>query len=223
MFDLLELDGARPAQEPLQRRKARPAQRCSTGAPDAIRYSEHVVGARRARCSSRPAAAGLEGIVSKRADTPYVSQAAPRLAQGQVPATRSSSSAASAPSDKKARRSPRCCSASSRRQDCTIAGASAPASTPRRSTIWAASSTGCDRKTSPFVDAAARHRPRRALGRAASSSPRLPSPSARRDGVLRHPAFLGLREDKPAQDVHAPTVTPVTDHAMPRPTTPASS
>ena len=48
---------------------------------------------------------------------------------------------------------------------------------------------------------AARRRARRRTGSSPSWSPRSPSPNSPRDGMLRHPSFIALREDKPAKEV----------------------
>ena len=69
-FDLLELDGEDVARLPLLERKARLAA-ILTDPPDGIAYSEHADGDgeafRKAACHH-----GLEGIVSKRTDRPYM-------------------------------------------------------------------------------------------------------------------------------------------------------
>jgi bifunctional non-homologous end joining protein LigD len=68
-FDLLQLDGADLRSEPLTARK----QKLSTliaGKAGTIRYSEHIVG-QGERLLHRFCEAGLEGVVSKRAASPY--------------------------------------------------------------------------------------------------------------------------------------------------------
>jgi bifunctional non-homologous end joining protein LigD len=69
-FDLLELDGEDLREQPLETRKARLARltRKSVG----LQYSEHLEGDG-ALIFEQVCARGLEGIVSKRRDRPYIS------------------------------------------------------------------------------------------------------------------------------------------------------
>ena len=75
VFDILELDGRDLRDEPLTRRKEI-LRKLLQGAPDAIRYSEDVVG-HGDKVLAQACRLGLEGIVSKQADKPYVSRRAP--------------------------------------------------------------------------------------------------------------------------------------------------
>ncbi|MCZ7596472.1 MAG: hypothetical protein M5U16_17550 [Hyphomicrobium sp.] len=72
VFDILELDGRDLRGEPLKRRKEI-LRRLLQGAPDAIRYSEDVAG-HGDEVLAHACRMGLEGIVSKQADKPYVSR-----------------------------------------------------------------------------------------------------------------------------------------------------
>jgi bifunctional non-homologous end joining protein LigD len=69
-FDLLELNGADLTARPLTERKARLAEVIGKGSAR-IRYSDHIVG-RGEELFTRFCEAGLEGVVSKRSDAPYV-------------------------------------------------------------------------------------------------------------------------------------------------------
>lgn len=71
VFDLLAEGGEDLRARPLEERKARLAALVA-GAPAAIRYSEHVVGGG-ARFFEAACRSGLEGVVSKRRDAPYLS------------------------------------------------------------------------------------------------------------------------------------------------------
>jgi len=71
-FDLLHLDGYDLTETPLADRKEALRRLFNAKTPKAIRYSEHVEGHGR-RMLSEACRLGLEGIVSKRADRPYVS------------------------------------------------------------------------------------------------------------------------------------------------------
>ena len=188
---------------PLVERKAL-LERLLEGAPPAIRYGEHVT-EDGAKFFAAACKLGLEGIVAKRAADPYRAGTHAQLAQDQVPASgRSSSSSASPTPAARARRSARC---SSRR--------ATSASAPLR--YAGKVGTGFDERTlevAARTPAAARapHAARRArvgarrwraacTGSSRSSSPRSPTPSGPSDGRLRHPIFVGLREDKPAAEI----------------------
>jgi bifunctional non-homologous end joining protein LigD len=73
VFDLLALDGEDLAPLPLDQRKARLAALVASarGAPGLIRYSDHVIGEGEA-FFALACRRGLEGIVSKRRDKPYL-------------------------------------------------------------------------------------------------------------------------------------------------------
>jgi bifunctional non-homologous end joining protein LigD len=69
VFDLLAADGEDLRKLPLRERKARLAARLKKGDP-AVRFSDHVAG-RGAEFHARACRLGLEGIISKRAAAPY--------------------------------------------------------------------------------------------------------------------------------------------------------
>ena len=69
-FDLLELDGEDLTRMPLRARKQRLAKLLGKSKKGTIRYSEHVEG-QGEQLLQRFCAAGLEGVISKRADAPY--------------------------------------------------------------------------------------------------------------------------------------------------------
>ncbi|WP_242395757.1 DNA ligase D [Anaeromyxobacter oryzisoli] len=70
VFDLLELDGASLAARPLLERKAALERLLGDGC-GVVQYAPHVVAADGAATLRAACRAGLEGIVSKRADAPY--------------------------------------------------------------------------------------------------------------------------------------------------------
>jgi bifunctional non-homologous end joining protein LigD len=69
-FDLLFLDGVDLRQRKLEERKAALAAILRKGLPGVLRYTDHIVGNGPA-FFEKAAAAGLEGIISKRRDEPY--------------------------------------------------------------------------------------------------------------------------------------------------------
>ncbi|NMN06736.1 MULTISPECIES: DNA ligase D [unclassified Novosphingobium] len=70
-FDLLELDGEDLTQLPLTERKARLARILPKGAKSRLRYSDHIAG-NGEKLLNQFCAAGLEGVISKKADGRYV-------------------------------------------------------------------------------------------------------------------------------------------------------
>ncbi|MBC7977524.1 MAG: DNA ligase D, partial [Myxococcales bacterium] len=71
VFDLLALDGEDLKPLPLETRKARLAALVEATPPGVIRYSDHVAGSGRA-FFALACRTGLEGIISKRRDKPYL-------------------------------------------------------------------------------------------------------------------------------------------------------
>jgi ATP-dependent DNA ligase len=69
-FDLLHLDGEELARLPLLERKGR-LEALLSGAPSVIRFSSHVVG-NSAEVSELGSKLGVEGMVSKQVDRPYM-------------------------------------------------------------------------------------------------------------------------------------------------------
>jgi bifunctional non-homologous end joining protein LigD len=71
VFDLLELDGEDIAKLPLEKRKERLAKLIGKKQDGVIRYSDHVVG-QGGQFFKLACKRGLEGIISKRRDKPYL-------------------------------------------------------------------------------------------------------------------------------------------------------
>jgi bifunctional non-homologous end joining protein LigD len=71
VFDLLALDGDDLTALPLEARKARLAALVQTQAPGVVKYSDHVLGSGR-EFFALACQRGLEGIISKRRDKPYL-------------------------------------------------------------------------------------------------------------------------------------------------------
>ncbi len=199
-FDLLFLDGADLRPRPLVERKARLA-RLLKGRRGRLRYSEHfdVPGK---RVYDRACRLGLEGIVAKQKDAPYTSGRGSAWLKVKCVA----------------------------RQELVIGGYTDPEGAraefgslllgvhDRDGHLRYAGrvGTGFDRATLERLGA----RLRRLERRASPFAPDGPRPPARgahwvkpelvaevaftewtRDGLLRHPAFQGLREDKPAAEI----------------------
>jgi bifunctional non-homologous end joining protein LigD len=203
-FDLLELDGQDLTQLPLTERKAKLAALIGDG-HGRIRYSDHIVGNGEKLLSSF-CNAGLEGVISKRADARYSG-------------SRSGSWVKT-----------KCI----RRQEFVVVGWT-PSDKQRgfRSLLLGVNENGKLRyagkagtgfsgdeierlmelmapleRTEPTVEA-----PRAAVRGAHWIAPKLVAEIAyiefTDEGVLRHPSYLGLREDKKPEAVVLETATPV--------------
>ena len=70
-FDLLHLDGRDLTRLPLVERKELLRSILERSSQDALRYSDHIAG-RGADMFETSCSKGLEGIISKRADAPYM-------------------------------------------------------------------------------------------------------------------------------------------------------
>ena len=70
MFDLLSLDGKDWRKKPLRERRARLAKLMAKGVPDWLVYADYVEGSG-PEFFAQACALGLEGIMSKRADSLY--------------------------------------------------------------------------------------------------------------------------------------------------------
>ncbi len=203
VFDILELDGRDLRDEPLKRRKEI-LRRVLKGAPAAIRYSEDVEG-QGDRVLAQACRLGLEGIVSKEADKPYLSRRTHSWLKCKCTGNEEFVIGGFRKSDKKGRPFAS-----------LLVGEFVDGKLHYRGRVG----TGFDvatmddlsarfaklaRKTSPFVNVP------RAIGRDVGwVEPRLVAQIAfterTNDGILRHPAYLGLRGDKPAKEVQAQAV-----------------
>jgi bifunctional non-homologous end joining protein LigD len=200
-FDLLELDGEDLAGLPLIERKRKLAALLND-APDVILYSDHIIGDGR-EILGQTCRMGLEGIVSKRADKSYISRRTPGWIKSKCSGRDEFVIGGWRPSTKK-----------ERLFSSLLLGEFEDGKLRYRGRVG----TGFDeaglaeiarklralaRKTSPFADAS-----REAARDAKWVQPRLVAEIAyaerTADGYLRHPSFIGLREDKPAGQVKAP-------------------
>ena len=213
----------RPARLPLRgapRRLLAPARRGAGRRPAALQRGTSR--RRRRGCSTRRARAGLEGLIAKRADAPYA--AGRTRAWLKIKCRQRQEFVIVGYTDPRARARAR--RAAARRPRRRRARCATPARSARASTRVARSRSGAGSSRSRATRSAVRRRagdPRHArsacpLGRArAGLRGRVLRVDARRP--LRHPSFLGLREDKPAADVResaAPVAAPSTPRAAAR-------
>jgi bifunctional non-homologous end joining protein LigD len=211
-FDLLERDGEDLTGLPLVQRKDRLRAILPEG-DERIQYAEHVLGAGEklfdAMCS-----AGLEGVVSKRADAPYRGGRSKGWLKAKCLQRQEFVIVGWLPSDK-ARRGFRSLLLGVHRDGkLTYAGKAGTGFDAATMEELRGKLDRLARKTAT-VEA-----PRAAVRGAQWVTPKLVAEIAYTevtpDGVLRHPSFLGLRGDKPAADV-------VPEVAAPAPPQPASA
>jgi bifunctional non-homologous end joining protein LigD len=204
LFDLLHLDGEDLRKLPLIERKAR-LKRLLGDMPAAIRYSDHVVG-HGAEVYERASRMGLEGIVSKRADRPYQSGRTTTWLKMKCLGR-----------DEFVIGGYRTSNAKGRPFSSLLVGEFEDGRLIYRGRVG----TGFDERTlgniaqrlrslardkSPFVAVPAEVRSDARWVEPALVA-EIAYTSRTTDGILRHPSFIGLREDKKAQDVVAVTDT----------------
>ena len=150
-------------------------------------------------CYAEACRRGWEGLIAKRADSPYVGKrsrdwlklkcdAEQELVIGGYTAPKGSRTSWA-----------RCSSATARTAGCATPGKVGPGSTARPCATWPRGWRRCGASDPPFVDAI----------RACATSPgwsrelvaQVGFTEWTRDGRLRHPRFLGLREDKEPREV----------------------
>ena len=205
VFDLLELDGRELRKEPLIRRKE-VLEKLLQSPPQGIAYSEHVAG-HGAEMFTKSCGMGLEGIVSKRADKPYLSQRTKGWLKAKCSGNDEFVIGGYRSSNKKGRPFASLLLGEYDGKDLHYRGRVGTGFDAALLEDLGKRLSQLQRKTSPFVDAP------RDIGRDACwVEPRLVAQIAyterTADGRLRHPAYLGLRSDKPAKDVHSQAVKP---------------
>ncbi|MBY6241954.1 non-homologous end-joining DNA ligase [Methylosinus sp. Sm6] len=198
VFDLLEIDGEDISKAPLVERKARLAE-LTREAPAAIRYSDHLRGGG-PRFLEECCRMKLEGVVSKRADRPYVSGRTLSWIKTKCVGRDEFVVGGYRPSAK-----------DGRAFASLLIGEYEGRALRYRGRVGAGFSESDlarlaaklrERKISPFAEL-----PRDIARAARFVEPRLVVEIAyaerTSDGVLRHPRFVALREDKPAKEVAA--------------------
>jgi bifunctional non-homologous end joining protein LigD len=208
VFDILELDGHDLRQDPLSQRK-QILRKVLEGAPDAIRYSEEVA-EQGDKVLAQACRLGLEGIISKQADKPYVSRRSHSWLKIKCLGNEEFVIGGYRVSDKKGRPFASLLLGEFVGKELRYRGRVGTGFDAATLDDLGARFAKLRRKTSPFVDAP------RAISRDAHwVEPRLVAQIAfterTTDGILRHPAFLGLRGDKPAREVQAQEVATMSE------------
>lgn len=198
VFDILALDGKDLRKLPLVRRKEA-LRKLLDNAPSTIRYSEDVVG-HGAEVFKKACQMGLEGIVSKRAGGAYVSRRTRGWLKTKCQGNDEFVIGGYRISDKKGRPFASLLLGEYIGNELHYRGRVGTGFDQKLMDALSARMAKLKRKTCPFVDAD------RDAGKDAQwIEPKLVAQIAyterTREGRLRHPAFLGLRTDKPAKDV----------------------
>ena len=198
VFDLLWLDGHDVRSLPLRDAQARCCARRSTF-DDPLRLTPHRNGDGEA-LFGEACRKGWEGVIAKRADSPYSDRALARLAQVQV-------RAGPGAGDRRLHGAARLADGLRRAAARLLTTAASCATRARSGTGFDERDAArrsprdcarCAATTPPFADAGRRSANAASPGSSPSSSPQVGFTEWTRDGRLRHPRFLGLRDDKPA-------------------------
>lgn len=202
-FDLLHLDGADLRRQPLEDRKAALAGLLGEGLEGAqaeLRYCDHIAGGG-AEVHAHACDLKLEGIVSKRAGRPYRSGRHRDWLKSKCARREEFAIAGFSPSDKAGRPFASLLLGSFEDGRLVYRGRVGSGFDGDTLTALAAAMRPLARKTSPFADV-----PRDVAGEARWLTPKLVAEISyterTSDGLLRHPVFQGLREDKAAREVH---------------------
>ena len=202
MFDLLSLDGKDWRKKPLKERRAKLAElMAEKGVSNFLVYADYVEGSGQ-EFFDQACAAGLEGIMSKRADRPYISGRGRDwlkikcnkgeefviggYSRSEVRGKPFSSLLLGTFDDGKLIYSGKVGTGFDS-GDFTASPRSSSRSSARRRRSWR-----CRARSA-----------RTRCGSSPSSSAQIDFTERTRDGRLRHPSFKGLREDKPAREVRA--------------------
>ena len=197
-FDLMKIDGDNLMKSPQTERKDR-LDKLLKGVGDPIRYSDHVVGSGDA-VIGKACQMGLEGIISKRADAPYRSTRTKSWIKSKCTGNDEFVIGGYRKSDKKGRPFASLLLGEYVDGDLVYRGRVGTGFSEDLMDDLIAKMSPLERKTPPFKDI-----PKDATRGAVFLTPELVGQIAytevTSEGHLRHPAFLGLREDKPAKEV----------------------
>ncbi|XBQ16721.1 MAG: non-homologous end-joining DNA ligase [Oceanicaulis sp.] len=199
-FDLLKLDGEDLRNTPLVERKKKLAQLLN-GAPDALRYADHV-SEDGDKVFERACEAGAEGVISKKADSTYKAGRDGRWRKIKCDLRDDAVIVGWSPSDKKDRPFASLILATCEDGDWVYRGRVGTGFDAETREALIDAMKKIERKTSP-LDAV----PSSVEKDAHWVTPKLVAviryTERTGDGAYRHPAFLGLREDLPAEEISA--------------------
>lgn len=200
-FDLLHLDGEDLRQEPLLARKERlQALLQKAGADDPLRFSEHFIepGQTMLRHACRM---GLEGVISKRADAPYRSGRGRDWIKSKCSQRQEFVIAGYVPSKGSGRELGSIVAAYHEGGELMPAGRVGTGFTRKSAAALKRSLDAIETKKSPFEGAAGRERGIVWVKPELVAEVEFRAWTATK--TLRHASFIGLREDKPADEIVA--------------------
>lgn len=202
VFDLMFLDGKDLRKKPLQERRARLAElMLEEGISNWLVYADYVQGSG-AEFLAQARGAGLEGIMSKRADAPYRSGRSKDWVK--IKCNQADEFVIGGYSRSEVRGKPFSSLLLGTFDDGKLlySGKVGTGFDARDFTSLARTFKPLERRTSPFEEL-----PREERKNAVWLDPKIVAQIAytekTRDGRLRHPSFKGLREDKRAREVHS--------------------
>ena len=206
LFDALEIEGEDVARLPNIERKARLASLVGEGQPPTILYADHIVGAGE-KLFEAMCEAGQEGIISKKADSPYRGARTKAWLKVKCTLRQEFVIVGWSPSDKKGRALRALLLAVNEDGKLRYAG--------KVGTGFSMATLHdlVERLTKIETEKAPLDVPRAEARGAHWVKPKLVAEIAfaefTSDGVVRHASFLGLRNDKPAEDVVAEKPQPL--------------
>jgi bifunctional non-homologous end joining protein LigD len=197
-FDLLNLDGEDLRPKPLTERKSR-LEKLLKRVGDPLHYSDHIAG-RGERVIEKACAMHLEGIVSKKADAPYRSGRGLSWIKSKCIGNDEFVIAGYRRSDKRGRPFSSLLLGEYDGDRLLYRGRVGTGFDESTLKDLSAKMRPLERKSSPLDEP-----PQEARNRAVWVTPRLVAQVSyterTADGRLRHPSYLGLREDKPAEEI----------------------
>lgn len=201
-FDLLRLNGKDLKREPLMRRKDR-LQPLVDKPKGPVLFSGHIVGEGE-RVVRKACAMGMEGIVSKKADAPYLSGRGTAWIKSKCIGNDEFVIIGYRRSDKSGRPFASLLLGAYEDGKLVYRGRVGTGFNERLFKDLARRMTPLVRETSPLAETPGDAR-RGAVWLTPSLVAQIAYTEMTSDGLLRHPSFLGLREDKPAEEVAMPT------------------
>ncbi len=200
VFDLLNLDGKDWRKKPLKERRARLAKLMANGVPDWLVYADYVEGSG-PEFFTQACLAGLEGVMSKRADSPY------RSGRGRdwlkIKCLKGEEFVIGGYSRSEVKGKPFSSLLLGTFEDGKLiySGKVGTGFDSADFDNLARKFKPLERTKSPFEEVPAVER-KDAVWLEPKLVAQIAFTERTRDGRLRHPSFKGLREDKPAREVH---------------------
>lgn len=206
-FDLLHLDGVNVAQAPLLQRKDLLKAAMARSRSKRLRYSEHLAGDG-GLMLKKACTLGLEGVVSKRADLPYRSGRNAEWIKSKCIQTDEFVIGGYLVSSVDAKAIGALALGTFEKGKLVYAGRVGTGFTHDTARALWEKLQPLKASVSPFASALTAIQRRGVVWVRPELVAQIHYATRTSDGLLRHAAFKGLREDKPAKDVHRPSSSP---------------